>query len=389
VDPVSNVFIPCVTSFFHLILPLLGCKFKAAASAVEKVSFAILLKNNKWTSFKCESLLKLREQLGLPPDVHVWATPDKENLKYMHVATENVFSSLKPSTMDGFVYIKVGAVTPPNSPDQLATTNMIDFDVATVRKVLFPSSEIAVLYRDRAIIDTIAWIRENCADQSVAMLLAPPGSGKTRTPFSAAEELNVEYLRVKMSADETISVPEVGFQCVNTLITKHEEVRGQSKEHYKVIFYPLFRALMRMWVSEAQKLHVRQGKTVLLHLDEIQVFLPRSPPSVDAQTSVRDCVLAALADVVNTCVVKQSTMSWLRVIFTGTNFFSPLAIELGSALKFQSINITGSFPVSWVCTDLLDSEFPGFTESFSDESEWFQSQIGYLFQSKMRTTPDQ
>ena len=133
-------------------------------------------------------------------------------------------------------------------------------------------------------------------------------------------------------------------------------------------------------MSEAQTIHDNNnGSIVLLHVDEIQVFLPQTPPRyVGSLTKIRDYVLAAFSDVINSSIVVVESKSWLRVIFTGTNFFSPLAIKLGSALKLWSINITGSFHVQLVCEKLLDAEFPGLVKSFADNSEWFGNQIGFV-----------
>jgi len=82
--------------------------------------------------------------------VHVYASQDSKTSKFIHIATESSFKALKPFTDDGFVYIKVGALTPVNGPDRLDDRNMIEFDIAVVKKNLFPSNVIPILYRDEA-----------------------------------------------------------------------------------------------------------------------------------------------------------------------------------------------------------------------------------------------
>jgi len=156
----------------------------------------------------------------------------------------------------------------------------------------------------------------------VAMLLAPPGSGKSRTPFSVAEELNIEYLQIKMTTSETICCgPSSEYLCVDGIIAKHVKELGASPEYYKSPFYPLFTAMLRLWISAAQAIRGKERKIVLLHLDEIQVYLDEYPPVKGETLKIRDFILGALSDIVNAYTVNKGEMSWLRVIFTGSNFF--------------------------------------------------------------------
>lgn len=345
--------------------------------------FAILLTDHQWSVIEAHSLAHLRQQLKLPSaDVHVWATRDKAYEKFTAIRSEDEFCTLRGTASSGFVYLKLGHLTPSNSPDALDKSKRINFDSAAIRKVLLPPGEVSVLYRDSAVKDTIGWIQNTTAtstDRSVAMILAPPGSGKSRTPFAAAGELEaVEYLRFKLTTSEMVLVDNTK-QCVDSLIVAHEREEFISKECYKSYFYPLFQKYVQSWISAAEELRSKTNcSIVVLHLDEIQVLLPTIPPQQKGSSNIRDFILAALADTLNTLIVRLEDKSWMRVILTGTNFFSPLAIQLASALKLLPIGISGSFPVDWVCDELLEKEFPLLVSSFGAYQDWFLSQIRFV-----------
>lgn len=266
------------------------------------VTFALIQPNGKWSTIPpCATLSALKDILKVKNEVQIFALQGRT---FRRVIDEAAFQSLRTEAGAPFVQLKLGSVTPDGSPKQLIPADEVVLDLHAVSKQLFRHSEISVLYRDGTMKETIDWLHEDFTDRRVAMIQAPPGSGKTRTPLEAAKEAKAEYLRVKLS---TSAVLDGSTQSVNQI--KASATLGLSKEAYKALLHPPFRSFVKDWILQAEKLHTEDHPIVLLHVDEIQVFLPKTAPPHNVETALADSVgfediiLLALADVIQSDIM--------------------------------------------------------------------------------------
>jgi hypothetical protein len=339
------------------------------------VNCIIVFPDNRWTELQGCSVHQLRTSLNLRRDKRMWGSVNGRD--YSELKGEDVFEVLKADATEG-IYIKVGYATPSSSPSATKDFLTEKVQLEDVRLDLFRERQIPCLFRDNAIGATVSWLKEDYSDVYVGMIVAPPGSGKTRTPAAAAAEMQFEVLRYKMDPTFTTYVRSLGqVQSVAEIISKHEQILGRGREFYLLLFAELFNQWCLDWIREAEKLYQRSRRCVLLHLDEIQVLLPISPPQADS-SAVRDFVLASLAEALRRNIVDNSSMRWLRVIMTGTNVFSPLWVAVGSFVRLRPIALNGRFSVSWIKEILLPLQCPGLVESFSSDVELFDALIGFV-----------
>jgi hypothetical protein len=161
---------------------------------------------------------------------------------------------------------------------------------------------------------------EDTADADVAaLILAMPGSGKTRTVIEAAK--GKTYKRFRMSNHKFEDALSVEVFLSNSVAAACGE----------------------------DAVPVTRNDVVVVHFDEIQSLM------VAPNESTTKLLVAMLADAIDALVNDaENPRLWLKFVMTGTNVFTRKAIKHGSEMKALPIPLDGSFSLAFVTKLVTD-----------------------------------
>ena len=178
---------------------------------------------------------------------------------------------------------------------------------------------IPAVYEDKTIKDLRKFLKraeqEDGTDRPVlALILAMPGSGKTRSVVEAASKSeSMQYKRERMSNQE--------FDSASSL-----------------------QAFLEARVAEAcgtSSVPMDHDKTVVVHLDEIQSLM-FSPAGSD------ELLVTSLSKTIDRMVNVHPPRSWLKFVLTGTNIFTRKTIRIKTEVKVCPIALDGAFSIDFV-----------------------------------------
>lgn len=175
---------------------------------------------------------------------------------------------------------------------------------------LFPANPFAVaiptIYRDRAIQNLHTFLQDNLAmhtnvaDSDVlALVLAMPGSGKTRSVVEAAR--GHRYHRFKMSNHAFLGVDSI---------------------------HKFLRDIVLKACGAEKVIPMKHKKVVVIHFDDIQGLMKTPPDGVE---SLVKTLSKEIDEVVNQ-KGQPAPRSWLKFVLTGTNIFTRSAIKIGTVV---------------------------------------------------------
>ena len=178
------------------------------------------------------------------------------------------------------------------------------------------------LYKDEAIAMLEDFFRQSsdCLDPKVvALILAMPGSGKTRTVQEAARSLDLGYHKFRMSTIKFVTA---------------EDVRQYVERKIKEI----------CGVAGNNSIPIDGMKKIVIHFDEIQTMMK------EPKNGEENCLVTSLAIACDGLVHDQEGRhrSWLKFVITGTNIFTDEMINIGSEVKTDFIPMDGSFSLNFV-----------------------------------------
>jgi hypothetical protein len=157
------------------------------------------------------------------------------------------------------------------------------------------------------------------------LLLALPGSGKSRTVAEAANNTNdCKYIRIKLQHPEGKALREM---------TKESE--------FLQYFLEKILPSHGCTVMSREKINISHRR-VLIHIDEVQLIMPASDSGV---TNHKQTAIVQLAQ----CLESLHGMNTsIRFALSGTSYLSNRYIKLGSHLKTKLMPLSGDFPDSFV-----------------------------------------
>jgi hypothetical protein len=213
----------------------------------------------------------------------------------------------------------------------------------------FENKGIPVLYEDEAfqsVLSTIGGVSE--IDNVTAILFAVPGAGKSKTVLEAAKRCSAPYHRIKFVSNNTF------------VLALHEQCNPATIPEEYAVAMKLFLNTCTVYINAmmVKMDSVRRRSddaTVVLHFDEMQLLMgtnivsSRDPVSSD----LFDYAMPAFCDAINAGLTDRN---WLKVVLSGTNFFAPLVLNVGSDLKVVPIQLLGRFPEEFV-NNLLNAYF--------------------------------
>ncbi len=243
----------------------------------------------------------------------------------------------------GVVWICVGG-SPMSSPQkQKPRSPFLVDDLASVGFKVLPE-----LYEDDALKAVTEELLLHAQDPFVLVMMAIPGSGKTRTVVSACAKADIVTVRIKL-LDDSLGVIH---KCISDARRdpRHDVA---SYEDWKSVLRPVITKLLRDKLGDAKGL---AGLRVL-HLDEAQTLMGNaivSRTQWDATCEPWNMVMPTV------CAVLQSLLNHdrnLRCVVSGTNFFAPLVLSTGSEAKTAPVALSGTFPPKWVMSNLVNKYF--------------------------------
>jgi len=184
---------------------------------------------------------------------------------------------------------------------------------------------IPATYEDIAIqkLRRFLQLPSNTTDSEVlALVLAMPGSGKTRTVVEAVQGAR-KYHRIKM-ANRVFHDAGSIQKFVETSVS---EASGEEK--------------------------ICDGKNgvVVVHFDEIQALMV-------TPESCKESLVATLSKAIDSAVNHfYPPRSWLKFVLTGTNVFTRTTIKIGTDVKALPIALDGSFSLEFVSNLANEHEF--------------------------------
>jgi len=241
---------------------------------------------------------------------------------------------------DGVMFQLSPFHTPTSSPSDGAVkgdgVEKLEAQFRSVVEELFKpnpfASGIPAIYKDSALRELHAFLQrrpdeEDTTDSDVlALILAMPGSGKTRTVVEASK--GKKYRRFKMS-----NLTFEGAHSVQEFLQKSvSEICGAST------------------------IPNDSEEVLVVHFDEIQALMV-TPDGCE------ESLVATLSKAIDRMVNgPYPPRSWLKFVLTGTNIFTRTTIEIGTDVKALPIALDGSFSFEFISelakdhgiNDLLD-----------------------------------
>jgi hypothetical protein len=192
--------------------------------------------------------------------------------------------------------------------------------------------------------DYLPVMSDHTDENKAYLLFAVPGAGKTFSVGQAILSLNLPSHREKFVDSHTFigQLKDLAERSSASTFNGAKQVfAGACAQFFKTIF------------SEIRA--PNDSKTFVLHFDESQLLMGNKLVSRDdsgVSKNLYNYVMPAFCDAANFLL---SIHKWLKIVFTGTNFFTPLVLNVGSQLKTDSIQLLGRFPLWWVIEHLNES----------------------------------
>lgn len=248
---------------------------------------------------------------------------------------------------DSVVWVSVGSASPtsnpqkrkPQSPFIRPGHNDVTFEI------------LPELFEDTALATMTEALRARRADPHLVLMLAIPGSGKTRTVAESTHALSYRCARVHIILGASSDSDPIE-KCI-----KEAAAEGKllSYAEWKLRFGSVFEKIFK---EHLDGLGAGSGERVL-HVDDVQTLMrgtvvSRKKTWDPATGDPHDIVLAAACGVLHRLMYNDSR---LRCVVTGTNFFAPLALNTGADAKVLFVAIDGTFPPEWVLNCLVHKYF--------------------------------
>jgi hypothetical protein len=179
------------------------------------------------------------------------------------------------------------------------------------------ASGIPAVYEDPTIRELRAFFQRSSQQDTtdscvLALILAMPGSGKTRTVAETA--MKETYNRFRMSNQTFESAASVQKFLEESV---KKSCRG------------------------VDEIPLKYDDVVVVHFDEIQSLM--EPPKGSEEPLV-----TTLSKAIDAMVNVHPPRSWLKFVMTGTNIFTRTTIKIGSDVKAMPIPLDGSFSLEFV-----------------------------------------
>lgn len=206
-----------------------------------------------------------------------------------------------------------------------------------IPKTIFHEEEVDRKLRSRIAATTV--------DNPGLLLMAVPGAGKTRTVDEAATVVGAILHRQKLVDGEDFVR---GLQHL-----AEEPGPPSSYKKGKDMFVPACKKYVASVLKVFQD--TMPGAIKVLHFDEVQVLMGEKVVSKERQSKdLFDYVMPAFGDAINTFTSRDIN---LRVVLSGTNFFTHLVFNSGSQLKCKEFQLDGGFPLDFAKKELLRETF--------------------------------
>ena len=191
-------------------------------------------------------------------------------------------------------------------------------------------------------------------DNEIIVLCAVPGAGKSRTIRETSTRFadTKGYLRIKMNDNELLKQ----FQQI-AIEKKNEFKRETSQCEYEEI---------KNWLVPSAEKYVEElvnnnPDVKVLHFDEVQVLMGHYKVSsanfddMKHKVQLKDFFMPVLCQIIEQWTSRAGSP---RFIMSGTNFFSPVQFNPGSARKVNDkFYLQGQFPPSWIIRKLMPKYF--------------------------------
>ena len=147
-----------------------------------------------------------------------------------------------------------------------------------------------------------------------------------------------------------------------------DKIKQQYKNEFPTADYDTVRSWLLPTAQQyLQKIVVGNEGIKVLHLDEVQCVMGhhifnygdfekvKEKANKDGKPLLmRDFYMPTLCYALAAFATNAAN---LQVVMTGTNFFSPVCFNPGSALKPDQCQLHGKFPENWVMNELVDKYF--------------------------------
>ena len=217
--------------------------------------------------------------------------------------------------------------TPSSSPDTEALKGRggekIGVNFESVVANLLPDNPFAgripSIYEDNTITSLRAFFRQRSAEQEgadipvLALILAMPGSGKTRSVVEATRMEKTRCKRLRMSQYE--------FHSADSLkkFLSAKVVQACGVKSMPSVF----------------------NEVVVVHLDEIQSLM-------SAPEGSQELLVTTLSTEIDCLINADPPRWWLKFVLTGTNVFTRSTIKIKTEVKIDPITLDGSFSIDFV-----------------------------------------
>jgi len=261
---------------------------------------------------------------------------DKE--RRTHVSTPANFIDAKREA-GGVIWVCVGG-SPSTSPQKRKPRS--PFLVEEYASVEF--ADLPELYEDSAFKSLKTALTLRAQDPQLLLMMAIPGSGKSRTVMSACASAKIRQVRIK-------------FLDGGTLGAIHSCIRGVSDSLSYQAWKDKLSKVIKGLLDE--KLGSIVGPCVV-HIDDAQTLMGTSVVSREqwdadkAKGDPWDLVMPTVCSVLNSHLNEFHDR---RCVVSGTNFFARLVVSAGSEAKTDPIVIDGTFPPEWVMSNLVNKYF--------------------------------
>jgi hypothetical protein len=262
--------------------------------------------------------------------------PKEKEQRVMIAGPENM--RLAKEKGGGVVWVCVGG-SPTTSPQKQKPRS--PYLVPEFASVGF--ADLPELYSDSALLSLTDNLRGEAQDQVLLLMMAIPGSGKSRTVMSACAGAKICQVRIKFLDD-----------ALGVIRSRIRDVKGSMKyQEWKDLLSNVIKGLLN------EKLGTIKGPCVV-HIDDAQTLMGTSVVKREGWDGANeigdpwDLVMPTLCSVLHSHLCEFAER---RCVVSGTNFFAPLVLSTGSEAKTCHMVIDGTFPPKWVMSELVDKYF--------------------------------
>lgn len=250
--------------------------------------------------------------------------------------------------------------TPPNGSPSKGPESIVVMEAplpsnSLLEKLKFiDASNLAVVYDDPTVTMLIEYIEAATLDSPALLLMAPPGAGKSFTVERACKELS--WYRKKF---EEIDKTEINGLLMGASVAggmSYDECMVICKSRVEKKFNSCFTPILES--AAAAFCNGDENTRFVVHFDEAQVLMSSNVvhrEDVMVSQVLYDYVFLTFCNMVASSI--SGADSRIRVIISGTNFFAPLCLNVGSQLKHVNVGISGTFPLEWLFKEVIVPQF--------------------------------